>query len=93
MIAQHFPVLPIVLPLIAAPLCMLLSRSTLVWLFATLISGLSFIVSLSLLLTTLDQGVISYAVGGWPPPWGIEMRIDVANVIRAEPRLFNRVGD
>ncbi|TKB45460.1 monovalent cation/H+ antiporter subunit D family protein [Thalassotalea mangrovi] len=81
MFAQHFPVLPIVLPLIGAPVCMLLARSQLAWLFATLISGFSFFISIVLLLTTLDQGVLSYALGGWEPPWGIEMRVDVANAL------------
>ncbi len=81
MLEQHFPVLPIVLPLMAAPICILLGRSQLAWLFATLISGLSFFISVALLLTTLDQGVLSYALGGWEPPWGIEMRIDVASAL------------
>lgn len=81
MFAQHFPVLPIILPLIAAPICMLLGRSQLAWLFATLVSAFSFFVSVCLLMTTLDQGVVSYAVGGWAPPWGIEVRIDVASAL------------
>ncbi|WP_394132364.1 monovalent cation/H+ antiporter subunit D family protein [Shewanella maritima] len=81
MFAQHFPVLPIVLPLIAAPLCILLVRSQLAWLFATVISALSFFISVDLLLTVLDQGVLSYALGGWQPPWGIEIRIDVASAL------------
>lgn len=81
MLEQHFPVLPIVLPLMAAPICILLGRSQLAWLFATLISGLSFCVSVSLLMTTLDQGFVSYALGGWEPPWGIEIRIDVASAL------------
>lgn len=81
MFAQHFPVLPIILPLIAAPLCLLLGRSQLAWLFATLTSAVSFAVSISLLFTTLDQGFISYAVGGWEAPWGIEVRIDVASAL------------
>ena len=81
MFAQHFPVLPIILPLIAAPICLLLGRSQLAWLFATLTSAVSFVVSISLLFTTLDQGFISYAVGGWEAPWGIEVRIDVASAL------------
>ena len=81
MLAQHFPVLPIILPLIAAPLCILLGRSQWTWLFSTLISGLSFCIAVYLLLATLDQGVLSYAVGGWEPPWGIEIRIDVASAL------------
>ena len=81
MLAQHFPILPIILPLIAAPLCILLGHRQWVWLFSILVSGLSFCVSVSLLLATLDQGVLSYAVGGWEPPWGIEVRIDVASAL------------
>lgn len=81
MIAQHLPVLPILLPLLAAPLCILFGRNNIAWLLATLVSALSFIASITLLLNTLDHGVISYAVGGWEPPWGIEMRIDAANAL------------
>lgn len=86
MLEHHFPVLPIILPLIGAPLCMLIGtllsgRNTVVWAFSTLLSGASFIISLALLMATLDQGVISYHVGGWEPPWGIEMRIDAANAL------------
>ena len=81
MLAQHFPILPIILPLIAAPLCILLGHRQWVWLFSILVSGLSFCVSVSLLLATLDQGVLCYAVGGWEPPWGIEVRIDVASAL------------
>ena len=81
MLAQHFPILPIILPLIAAPLCILLGHRQWVWLFSILVSGLSFCVSVYLLLATLDQGVLSYAVGGWEPPWGIEVRIDVASAL------------
>lgn len=81
MLAQHFPVLPIVLPLMAAPICILLGRRQLAWLFATIISGLSFCISIEILLTALEQGVLSYAVGGWQAPWGIEIRIDAASAM------------
>ncbi|MDP6969537.1 MAG: monovalent cation/H+ antiporter subunit D family protein [Gammaproteobacteria bacterium] len=81
MFGQHFLILPIVLPLIAAPLCILLGHRQLAWLLATLVSGLSFVISISLLLAALDQGVLSYAVGGWEAPWGIEVRLDVASAM------------
>ena len=81
MFEEHFPVLPIVLPLIAAPVCLLLSRSQLAWLFATFTSVISFCISVVLLFSALEQGVISYALGGWEPPWGIEIRIDVASAL------------
>ncbi len=37
------------------------------------------VVSTLLLLRVLADGPISYHLGSWPPPWGIEYRVDVAN--------------
>ncbi|WP_286235473.1 monovalent cation/H+ antiporter subunit D family protein [Thalassotalea sediminis] len=79
MIEQHLAALPIILPLIAAPIALLLGRSLITWAFATLVSALSCIASWQLLTTTLSVGSLSYALGGWPPPWGIELKVDVAN--------------
>lgn len=81
MIEQHLPVLPVLLPLIGAPLCILLGKNQLVWLFSIFISAISFCISIALLLAALEQGVLSYALGGWEPPWGIELRIDVASAL------------
>ncbi|OUS23494.1 cation:proton antiporter [Gammaproteobacteria bacterium 45_16_T64] len=79
MLEQHLAALPIILPLIAAPLTLLLGRSILSWGFATFVSGCASVVAWQLLLAALSNGALSYAVGGWPPPWGIELRIDAAN--------------
>lgn len=79
MLEQHLAALPILIPLIAAPITLILGRSILSWGFATFISGWAFFVACQLLATTLSDGVISYAVGGWPPPWGIELRVDSVN--------------
>ena len=79
MLDQHLAVLPIILPLIAAPITLVLGRSILSWCFATLISAWACLVSWQLLVAALSDGALSYAVGGWPPPWGIELRIDAAN--------------
>ena len=81
MIAQHFPVLQVVLPLIAAPLMILLRRGTLAWLLAVIVSWTGLFISLSLLAQVADGSVISYAIGSWPPPWGIEYRIDRVNAL------------
>lgn len=79
MLEQHLAALPILLPLIAAPIILILGRSIIAWGFATFISGWACYASWQLLAATLSDGVLSYAVGGWPPPWGIELRIDPAN--------------
>jgi len=79
MLEQHLAVLPILLPLMAAPIVLILGRNALSWGLAILVSGLACFVAWQLLAATLSDGVIRYAVGGWAPPWGIEMRIDTAN--------------
>lgn len=76
MISPHLPVLQVILPLIAAPLCVLLRNGTLSWIVTTLASLLSFIISCALFNQVLTGGVISYALGGWLGPWGIEYRLD-----------------
>jgi len=43
------------------------------------VSWTSFAIALALLAQVLDTGTISYALGGWAAPWGIEYRVDTAN--------------
>ena len=79
MIEAHLPVLQIVVPMVAAPICLLLRERHVVWAFSVLASACSLVIAGHLLATVLRDGVLSYAVGGWSPPWGIELRIDVVN--------------
>ncbi len=76
---NHLPVLVVLVPLLAAPVCLLLRHRTLVTGFAIAATWLTFAISVLLMLRVLDQGILSYELGGWPPPWGIEYRIDLLN--------------
>lgn len=75
----HLPILQVIVPLLAAPLCLILRRSSLVWLFSLIINGLAFLISISLLQQIMASGTIVYELGGWDAPWGIEYRIDKLN--------------
>jgi len=75
----HLPILQVVIPLMAAPACLLLRRRDLVWVFAVLASTLTFAVTVALLVQVLADGTLSYEIGGWEAPWGIEYRIDLLN--------------
>ena len=79
MIDAHLPILLIVAPLVSAPLCVLLRQKTLVWAFAFVVCLASLGMASLLLVRVLQDGVISYALGGWIAPWGIEYRVDVVN--------------
>lgn len=75
----HFPILQVVLPLLAAPLMVLLRRGSFAWLLMVLVSAATVFIAATLLAQVWSGPVISYAIGNWPPPWGIEYRIDAAN--------------
>ena len=77
----HLPILQVIVPLMAAPLCLFLTRSRLVWLFALVVSGLAFLISSLLLQQVMASGTIIYGLGGWDAPWGIEYRIDQLNAL------------
>ena len=79
MLAAQLPALQIVIPMLSAPLCVLLRGGRAAWLLATLASWASLGIAGALLARVLDEGVISYAVGGWAPPWGIELAVDPLN--------------
>ena len=73
---QHLPALLVVVPLTAGPLCVLVRHGGVAWLVASLTGAFSFVASLLVLLQVHADGPISYHMGGWAPPVGIEYRID-----------------
>ena len=75
----HLPALQVAIPLFAAPLCLLLRRGTLPWLIAVAVSWVALAIAGVQLDNVLDEGSISYALGGFAAPFGIEYRIDPLN--------------
>ena len=76
-LAAHLPILQVMVPLISAPVVVLVRSSRVGFLLATAASWAAFAFAAALWLRTRDGEVISYAMGSWPPPWGIEYRIDL----------------
>lgn len=75
----HLPALQVVVPLIGALLAGLLRRGAAAFALATLVSWLMPLIAVALLWQVLQTGPISYRLGGWEPPWGIEYRVDLLN--------------
>lgn len=80
-IEPHLPILQVVVPLLCAPICVLLRDAKLSWLWATIVTWITFFIALVLLGKVLASGLIIYELGSWPAPWGIEYRIDAANAL------------
>lgn len=81
MIAAHLPILQVVVPLLAAPLCVLMRHRQATWVLATAATWLALAISILLLCQVSETGPISYDIGNWPAPWGIEYRIDALNAL------------
>ena len=77
--SEHLPVLQVVLPLVAAPLCVVLRRGGLAHGFTALVALATLGIAIWLLVRVLELGVISYSLGGWAAPLGIEYRVDTTN--------------
>lgn len=76
---SQLPILLVIVPLLAAPLCLFIKKPTLVWLFASIVSVLALLFSLIILSQVWETGELVYSLGGWQAPIGIEYRIDLLN--------------
>ncbi|NQV98829.1 MAG: monovalent cation/H+ antiporter subunit D family protein [Rhodospirillales bacterium] len=72
----HLPILQVIIPLIAAPVCVFLRHPLITWALATVISWVCLAISIMLLQQVQASGEIIYEIGGWAAPWGIEYRVD-----------------
>ncbi len=86
-LASHLPVLQVAVPLIAAPIAFILgslgagesarrTSAEVCWWFTFAVSVAILAISGNLAATVMDGTVLSYELGGWAAPWGIEYRID-----------------
>ncbi len=80
---NHISLLLVVVPLIAAPVVAVLPRGRLPWAVAFIVAALCAVLAGMQLWAVVHEGAISYELGGWAPPWGIEYRIDAVNAFVA----------
>jgi multicomponent Na+:H+ antiporter subunit D len=73
----HLPALQVVIPLLGALLAALLRSGRLAFLLALAVSWIMPLIAGAMLWQVLSSGPISYHLGGWEPPWGIEYRVDL----------------
>ncbi len=78
-LSKHLPMLVVAVPLFGACIAALMPRAFLAWLVTTVVCVAVAIMSVLLLFEVQEHGVLSYAIGDWRPPIGIEYRIDSVN--------------
>ena len=77
--SEHLAPLQVVVPLVGAPLCLVIRHGAAARALAMALALISLAISIALLRQVLDGSVISYALGGWVAPLGIEYRVDTTN--------------
>ena len=77
----HFPILIVVFPLMMALIVVLISNNFLSWLVCLITTFITFLISIFLFNQLQDVSIISYALGNWLPPIGIEYIIDHVSII------------
>jgi multicomponent Na+:H+ antiporter subunit D len=78
-LSAQLPALQVVVPLLGAILSAFIRRGPLAWAWASLITFATPVIAFLLLAQVWTSGPISYHIGGWPPPIGIEYRVDLLN--------------
>jgi multicomponent Na+:H+ antiporter subunit D len=78
-VAAHLPALQVVIPLLGAVLAAFLRGGRTAFALTLIVSWLMPLVAGALIWQVMQTGPISYALGGWEPPWGIEYRVDLLN--------------
>jgi multicomponent Na+:H+ antiporter subunit D len=79
MLSLHFPALLIVIPLMAAPLCIIVRHAYIAWLMAVIANVAVVFMAVAVFFQLGDGETIRYALGGWAAPTGIEYYIDRLN--------------
>jgi len=79
MIMENLPALQVVIPLLSAAICAVLPSGKVAWGWTAVTCAIAFAVSLALFGQVYHGTPISYAMGGWTPPYGIEYRVDLLN--------------
>jgi multicomponent Na+:H+ antiporter subunit D len=80
-LGQHLPALQVVVPMLVAPLVVLLRPRGLAWAASTAASVLAFVIAIELTLQVLGAGPVGYLMGSWPAPYGIELRVDALSAL------------
>lgn len=80
-VVEHAPALAVVAPLLAATVASLTPSARGAWLITLIATAFSLWCAVILGARVEMEGVVSYDMGGWAPPLGIEYRVDALNAM------------
>lgn len=75
-LSEHLPALQVVVPMLSAPLVVLLRPRGLAWAAATATAAMSFVIALTMVTKVLAGAELYYEMGSWSAPYGIALKVD-----------------
>jgi len=78
-VMDQLPALQVVVPMLGAVLVTFIRNSAIAYALSLIVAWTMPAISFLLLHRALAEGPISYAMGGWTPPYGIEYRVDAVS--------------
>ena len=78
---QHLAVLPVIVPMVLAPLSFLINYRKASWAIAMAGSLATLFISLLLIVQIHQSGPVHYNLGGWAAPWGIAYDVRYLNTL------------
>ncbi|MEM7283364.1 MAG: proton-conducting transporter membrane subunit, partial [Pseudomonadota bacterium] len=80
-LTPHLPALQVLVPMLMAPFVVMLRGRSLAWTATTATSLLAFLVAIELTMIVLSGEPMTYRMGSWPAPYGIELQVDALSAI------------
>ena len=80
-ISEHLPALQVVVPLLSAPIAVLLSPRGLAWAAASAASLMAFAIAIAITTGVLNGHTFYYEMGGWSAPYGIALGVDAFSAL------------
>ena len=80
-LTPHLPALQVIVPMLMAPFVVLLRVRSLPWAAATATSLLTFLVAIQLTMLVKNGTPVTYQMGSWPAPYGIELQVDALSAL------------
>ena len=80
-LTAHLPALQVIVPMLMAPFVVLLRARSLSWAAATATSLLAFAIAIQLTALVVGGAPVSYQMGSWAAPYGIELQVDALSAL------------
>lgn len=77
----HLPALQVLVPMLLAPLVILLRPRGLAWAAAAAVSLMAFAIAVNLTMGVMGGGLYPYEMGSWPAPYGIALQVDAFSAL------------